>query len=291
MLSENVISKLESNRNRRLKGELVAIPYSLNRLSEYLPGIEQGKYYIVTSAQKGAKTQFTDYMFVFNVVDWYIANKDNTSIKPKIFYFSLEISKELKILSAISYKLFKSHNIIISPQKLRSVFSSYILDEKILNIIKSPEFQEWLRIFEEIVVINDNIRNPTGILKFVNSYAEKNGKQTYTTMDWEENGKIIQKKKKDAYYPNNPDEFVIVITDHIGLLNPEKGMSLHETMSLFSSNYCLQLRDKYNYSIVNVQQQSAQSQDSAFDFKGGLVVDKVKPTPYGLADNKLTARD
>lgn len=288
---DGVIKKLEENRDKRLKGDITAIPYPFPRLSYYLPGIEQGKYYIVTSFQKGAKSQFTNYTFVFSVVDWYIKNRGLVSIVPKIKVFSLEVSRELYILSAISYKLFQDYKIIISPQKLRSVFQDYILDKHILKIIKSEEFQIWLNEFENIVEIIDDVRNPTGIAKNITAYAESNGEYTYGEIDWQEKGKTIKKKVRTGYIPNNPNEFMMIITDHIGLLSPESGMSLHETISKYSSDYCLQFRDRFNYTVVNVQQQSAAGQSAMYDFKGNLVIDKVKPTPFDLADNKLTSRD
>lgn len=291
MLSKKVIKTLEDNRIRRLNGDVVAIPYPFKRVSEYLPGIEQGKYFIVTSAQKGAKSQFTNFTFVFSVVDWYIENKYNTDIKPNIKVFSLEVSRDLYILSAISYKLFNKYGIIISPQKLKSVFQNYILDIDILNIIKSVEFQLWLKEFEDIVEIIDDVRNPTGIAKNVISYAESNGEYEYGEIDWEEKGIKTKKRVKTSYTANNENEFVIIITDHIGLLTTESGMTLHETMSKYSSEYCLLFRDRFNYTIINVQQQSASGQSAAYDYKGQLVLNKVKPTPYDLADNRLTARD
>lgn len=288
---KGVVDNLELNRERRLNGDVVAIPYPFRRLSEFLPGIEQGKYYITTSFQKGAKSQFTNFTFVFSVIDWYLKNRDTTNIKPKIKVFSLEVSSNLYILSAISYKLFMDYNIIINPQKLRSVFQNYILDKKILDIIKSEPFVKWLKEFENIVDIIDDLRNPTGIAKNVIAYAESHGKYTYREIDWEEDGKIKKKRVINDYIPDDPNEFVIILTDHISLLNPESGLTLHETISRFSSKYCLLFRDRYNYTIVNVQQQSASGQATAYDYKGELVLDKVKPTPYDLADNKLTGRD
>jgi hypothetical protein len=62
-------------------------------------------------------------------------------------------------------------------------------------------------------------------------------------------------------------------------------------MGKFSSDFCLQLRDKYNCCICNVQQQSAASESQQFTNKGDTIVDKLKPSADGLADNKLCGRD
>lgn len=285
MLHNKVINKLETNRERRLSGDVVAIPYPFLRLSEYLPGIEQGKYINITGSQKSGKTQVADFIFVFNAVDWWIENKHNTDITLKIIYFSLEVSRELKILSAISYKLFKSYNIAISPQKLRSVFQKYILDKEVLSIIKSKEFTNWLKEFENIVEIHEDIRNPYGCYKIVKAYAEKNGTYEYEEVAWT-NEKVIK-----GYKPNNSNEFVEVIWDHIGLLQPEKGGTIKDAINDHSSKYCLSLRDRFNYIPIDIQQQSADSQTSAYDYRGNLIIDRVKPTVWGLGENRTTGRN
>jgi hypothetical protein len=50
--------------------------------------------------------------------------------------------------------------------------------------------------------------------------------------------------------------------------------------------------DKWGYIPVVVQQQSADSSNSEFTKNSGkLIIDKVKPTPEGLGDNKYVSRD
>ncbi len=149
---DKVIEELEENRRRRLNGDLIAIPWStLQRLNTVLPGVQQGKYYLIAARPKAGKTQIADYLFVYEVFDWWYKHRDTTNIDIKIDYFSLEMSSTLKWISAISYKLFTSYGILISPQNLRSVFEKYILGEEIMGIIKSPKFQSWLKLFEEKV--------------------------------------------------------------------------------------------------------------------------------------------
>lgn len=292
MLHEEVINKLEVNQQKRMSGDVGAIPFPYTRLSEFLPGIEQGRYYIVTSAQKGGKTIYSTYTFIFSVVDWYLTNKDKTDIIPKIKFFSLEVSKEAVMLSAMSYKLYHEYNIAISPQKLKSVFKNYILSNEVLDIIRSKPFKDWLKSFEDIVEIIVDIRNPTGIYLYNKKYFDNNGTTEYETVDWKDNaGKNITQKVFKSYKSNNPNEYYIILIDHYSILSLEKGMTLFDTILKMSSDYCLKLRDRYNSTIVAIQQQSATGQTSAYDYKGKLIVDKVKPTPYDLADCKLTARD
>lgn len=288
---ERVLGQIQENRERRLRGEFVSIPWSLSRISSALPGIEQGRYNLVSAPPKGGKTQFTDFLFMFEPIEWVLKNP-NAGISLKIFYFSLEISKEAKIRAVISNKLAKDYGVIISPQKLMSVFNGYILDKKLKDIIESKPFIEYLDAVENIVEFHDEVRNPYGMFNTVKNYAESNGHYTTKTITWRnDDGSTSEKKVKDQYVPNNPNEFVIVIVDHISLLQAEKGQSLHQAIGDYSSKYALYMRDKWKYIPVVVQQQTANSSDGQWTGSGRFVIDKVKPTPEGLADNKYTARD
>lgn len=243
MIYKKVLEQINDNRERRLRGESVTIPWSLPRISEVLPGIEKQRYNIVTSNPKGGKTQLTDFLYVYDPIDW-LEKNPNSDIRLKIFYFSLEISKEAKIRAAMSHKLFKDYGINISPQNLLSVFNKYVLSDNIKGIIESPAFTKWLEHFESIVEIYDEIRNPYGIFNTVRTFAEQNGTYTTKEIDWtEDDGSVSKKVVKDQYIPNDPNLFVIVILDHVSLLQPERGESLHQAIGKYSSDYCLRMRE------------------------------------------------
>ena len=87
-------------------------------------------------------------------------------------------------------------------------------------------------------------------------------------------------------FRSDPDEFVIVITDHVSLLTPEKGGTLHDAIGNFSSQYCLHIRDRWDYIVVNVQQQAA-AQEGVDNYQNNM----LRPSANGLGDNKLTGRD
>lgn len=286
---DRVVDTAQENKRRRENGEDIAIPFPFTRFAEIVPGIQKGRYIITTANSKVGKSKITDFLFVYSPIDYVLNNK--TNIKLKIFYFTLEMSKEDKIKEAISYKLFEQYGLIRSPEHIDSIFKHKILDDDTLSKIKSLEY--YFKVYESIVTYVDNIRNPYGIYGYMRNYAENNGvfydkynnpisiEQIRT--DRENSYKII-----DRYEANDPDEYVIVVTDHVSLLTPEKshGGDLHACISDFSSNYCLSLRDRFKYIIVNVQQQAA-AQESTENAKLSM----LQPSANGLGDNKLTGRD
>jgi len=289
-LFSQVKSKIKENRRVRLDGGYNCIPWNnLPGLSSVIPGIQKSRYYLVTANSKVGKTQLADFLFVYEPYEFIVREKPK-NIKLKIFYFSLEMSKERKLLSILAYKIFKDKQIIISPEDLYSTFKKKILDEEIEKLL--DEYDEYFKELEKTVVIIDNIRNPYGIFKYMENYAEANGKWTYKIIKWtRDDGTVVDKEVKDTYYPNNPDEYIEVITDHISLLTPEKGQSIHEAMSKFSSDYCLYMRDKLQYTIINIQQQAAAQEKQQYTNNGESILEKLKPSADGLGDNKLVTRD
>lgn len=291
MLTERVLEDLERKRQRRLEGKINAIPFGLPRFNTVLPGIEQGRYYIVTAQSKVGKSQLCNYLFVYNPVD-YILSHPNVSVSLKIFYFSLEMSKYDFIRQLMSYYLFKQKGEIISATHLQSKFDSYILEEDKIKFFRDTDF---FQKFEKIVTIFDEIRNPFGIYKTVRDYAHNHGK--YIGKDGSvldtikiEKGLDNEALKISHYQPDNPEEYLIIITDHVSLIQPEKGDDQHTAMGKFSY-YEMHMRDRWNYIPVHVQQQALEGEKQQFTYRGDSIVQKLRPSPDNLANNKEIGRD
>ena len=286
LIFTRVLEEIKENKERRERGEIVNIPFPFPKFSAHVPGIQKGRYIGVTANQKVGKTKLADYIFLYSTFKFWQKNRDK--IKLKIFYFTLEMSKEEKIKEAISHFLYTETKgrIRKSPDKINSQFGDYILDDITLKEVESLRilFEE----FEEIVEFVDNIKNPFGIYKHVRSYAEANGRYVYKTVKTrDEEGNEESIKVEDYYIPNHPNEYVIIITDHVSLLQNENGGNDPKaTMDKFSKDYCLKMRDRWKYIPVNVQQQ-AQSQEGVENKKAG----KLQPSVDGLGESKIIGRD
>lgn len=288
-LYERVLNRITSQRQRLIDGKINCIPWGLPKFEELLPGIQQGQYYLITANSKVGKTQIADFLFLYNVVKQVIDN--NIQISVKIFYFSLEMSKEEKMLAAFSHILYVKEGITVAPQDLSSTKADRILSEDVLNTI--AKYKKYFEKIEEIVEFIDDVRNPTGIYNMVKTYAYENGVQYKKKVEFINNKtkEVEEIKEIDDYYqPNDPEEYVFVIIDHISLISQEKEgntlLSKHESIVKLSSNYLVKLRNKFNYIPVVIQQQ-AQAQESVENLKAG----RLKPSLDGLGDCKLTQRD
>lgn len=304
-LFNNTLNEIKKNKKRLEEGKLNCIPFNnFPKLSTKIPGIIQGVNYQITASSGIGKSQLTKSMFVLDPVQWVQNNKDS-GLDIKILYFALEESKKEFTYSIISNRLKKEYNIDIDPLSLLSMFQNKELSDDVLSKIES--MKDWFEEFYNYVEVIDTIHNPTGIYKYIRNYSVENGTHYYYNFyDDKEKKNTISHSKYDIlpndikdkwayshYTPNNPDQYVVCIVDHFSLLSPEAGAeNLHKAMSRMSADYGRkQITKHYNYVFVNVQQQSAESEQNQFTSHGSKIIEKLKPSLANLGDNKLTQRD
>lgn len=268
MIFKKVRSQIEANKRRSDAGETVTIPFPFARFGKHIPGIDRKMYIGLTANQKVGKSQLTDEMFVFHPFEYWLKHRNFTL---KIFYFSLELSVESKIKKLISRLLYKKYGRRISPLELDSKFEGRSIDEEDLGLINKLE--SYFVLFEQCVKYITHLRSPKEIFNYLKRYAENNGE-------------VITQADGSIKYNYPEDEFRIVIVDHISLLRNLPEHTQRETLGVFSSDYMLELRDTYGYTIVSVQQQ-AQAQEGIKNFE----LDRLQPSVDGLGNNKEVSRD
>lgn len=278
-----VIKNIDESRNRKHN----CIPLGFKRFEEDLPGIIKENYTIITASSGVGKSKLALAKYV--IKPFKFVTEEETDIDAKIFVFALEESKQKFYLSILSYLLYEKYNIEISVKQLKSINKNRVITDDIITKIKS--FDKWFEKFEDKVEVIDNIRNPYGIYKTIKQYCEATGKI-------EVEKRLVEGVERDikVYKPNNPNRYIIKVTDNLNLLHPEKdkesgqSMNLHQAMSKFSNDYCLTMRDFYKCSVVNIQQQEAAKEKQEY-YKGQSIESKLEPSLDGLGDNKLTQRD
>ena len=294
---KDIYSKIVQNKLNHDNGYFNCIPFmGMERLEKYLPGIEQSTYYLIAAASGIGKSKLARYLFIHNPI-MFLENNPDSDIQLDILYFSLEESKEKVILAEVSKYLYTQHKLNLSIKQLSSVGRYNVLSTEDLQKVQQSE--EHVNNFLKRVKIFDNVRNATGIYKTVRDFAltigtyyDKN--DTPLTPQEVHNVKIGvgESYKKVSYYKtHNPKHYVIVLIDHISLLQPETGETLWQSMSKMSSNYCLHIRDKFGFIPVVVQQLAADKERIEANFSKADLVQKLEPSLDGLGDNKTIARD
>lgn len=284
-LINRVLDSLEERRNRLLNGLINSIPSPFVRFSDDFIGIEQAKYYVVTSSTKGAKTQFASFVFIYNTLLYAYRNPDK--LKVKIFYYPLEETPEDIMTRFMSYLLYtlSGFKIRVAPIDLRSTNNNKVLDESIIELLKSEKYLKILKFFEDNIVFSSST-NPTGVYNECKKYAEEHGTvHTKKQKIKDEFGVVKEIDAFDYYEQDDPDEYRIIFYDHVSLTSTEKGLTLKQSIDKLSE-YCVLLRNRYKFSPVVIQQQ-AFAGESLDAFKEN----KLRPTIANLADSKYPSRD
>lgn len=240
----------------------------LPRFSQFVPGVSKGLYYAVTGAPGAAKTQFTDNLFLYHAVDFCSSH----NIPLEIVYFSFEISSKAKLLQGISKRLFDAYGVKIPPSKLMKKTNLKLNETEWSKLEKAEKYFETV---EQYVTFIDDALTPSQILKVQTDKMFENG--TYDN-------------RTGLYTPNDPEKYIIFITDHISLIQPEAGQTLHMALATFSRNNIM-IKNKFGATVVNIHQQGVEGQVEQFTNKGDNIASKVEPKLAGLGDNRTLGRD
>lgn len=235
------------------------LPHGFRRLTNYIPNIQRGTYYLTGAETSVGKTAFVDQMFLTNPIEFAIANR----VKMHVMYFSFEIEKTLKMAKLIAKKLYMDYGILTDINYILSRGKNRISQEMYEIVVKTINHFEQ---YEDYLTIYDKNTNPTGIYNTLLEYSKENGK-------WFEDDKI------QKYVPNNPENYVIIIVDHINLMKVERGFSKKENIDKLSQ-YMLVLRNKCDY-VPAIVQQLNRSISSAERFK----IDRVEPQLSDFKDS------
>lgn len=275
-LTQRVVQSIEERRQRILSGKVNCIPSPFKSFRYDFPGTELGTYYLISGTAKASKSKITNFLFVFNNILYAYNHPDLVRIK--IFYILLEETAENIMMKFMCYLLYILDHIRIDIKTLKSVDEGRIVAPEIIERLSTLEYQAILNFFEDhIEWVSD--RNPTGIWKTIVNYATTHG--------------TVHKKKKegydkeifDYYVPNDPDEYVEIVTDHCTILETERGMDLRNSIKKHSE-YMKIIRNKYNYIPVVVQQQN----DKTISLEA-FKANKIRPNQSGLLECQDTARD
>lgn len=280
-LVQRVLTNLEKRRERILRGDINCIPSPFKNFQQDFPGVEKGKMYLVSGMAKSGKSQLTSFLFLYNTILYAYNNPDK--VKVKIFYFPLEETPEKITIRFMCHLLYilSDKKIRVSPMKLQSVSKGYTVESEVLELLGSIEYRSILDFYEDHVQFIQE-RNPTGYWKTIHRYAMDNGTvhRKKIVMENKETGIPIEKEVFDYYEPNDPEEYVITIYDHVSLCEQERGMTLKQCIDKLTE-YSMIARNHYNYIPVLIQQQGMDT--IGLDaFKSN----KIRPTLAGLSDSK-----
>lgn len=231
--------RLEREVEKGIAGKNKGIAMGFPKLSRYVSNIQPGRYDLIGGATGTGKTAFVDSAYVYNPLSRILTDPD-PQFTLKILYYSIEIPPLQKIAKMVCRKLYEDYNIQLDAESLFTKGERQTLGRDIATKVFS--YRDY---FERIVtdnIIFHSSASPDYVWMTVKEYVEANG-----TIKQE--GGIIHQ-----YIPHKPNEIVVIIIDHISLIDKNKRDSNKKEAIDRLSKMLVAFRNIFNISAVVVSQ-------------------------------------
>jgi len=275
-----------------LQGGLTSIPFRLNRLNNYIPGIIRGKLDCVTANSGVGKTTLTKKLYVFDPIRYC----SQRNINYHVLYFALEESEEEFDWSMYSYMVngFSQLDIRLDIMDFMHLYTPLDMNERELLSISNETIQKirdlnidsHFETWKQYVTVYDYVYTTKHIKEIIVDFALSRGK-FYRGENALSRDQIVKMGFIPTHYvPDDPDEFVVVVTDHVSELDEDLE---EKTLAGAIRRLIADAKHTYtkllNYAFVAVHQQAAAQEDLAH-----VQAKYVLPTMHGLGDNKRVGR-
>jgi len=241
MISDDLKDKINEGRDGLNRG----FSTGSKKLDSIIGGLQRATYYLLGGLPGTGKTAEADHCFILMPYQEMLDNPE-FGLKLKVFYRSMEIEKVRKVAKWVCHKIYRKYNIIVDINHVLSINKNRISDDIYNKVMIELEYFDKMMDYVHII---DSSVNPTGIYMEVKHYMDLNGK-------------IIEEVKVDKgqeikfhkYKPNDPNEIVLSVADHIGLLRAEKeALSKKERIDRYSTQ-AISLRNFYGVSTLAISQ-------------------------------------
>lgn len=255
---------------------ILAIPTNIPKIDKYIYGTRQGCYYLYGAESGVGKTTFVRETHMHKVYEHFKRINDPSKLDVHFIDFSLEISAEINIASAITRKIFHDYQRVIPVDKLLGwqQDEGKLTDEQYRLFCS---YEDYFTEFERKLSVIDEETTPTIFHDILLEFAKRNG-------TFSKEGRWIS--ECGTYTPNNKQLYVIVLIDTVNLADMDSG---HETVKSSIdriSRLCVWFRNKCNFTPIVIQQFNAEI--SAVDrARYGITT----PLLRDFEDSKRTTKD
>lgn len=216
------------------EGKNIGLSIGLPKLEMYMDGLLPGTSYLIAAQSGVGKSTFSLYAFIYRPLMDYIKGQE-VDRDPHFIMFNLEMTQEqiyAKLLSMYVYEHFGEQ---ITFKELFSRGKDTRLSDERYELVKQCD--KFLDLLDDRLIFHDSVL-----------YSERY--KNCVIKDLQKFGTFTQ---DGDYIPNNPDQLIVVMIDHMSLCRASNGRSKKEEMDLISS-YSVQMRNRYNISPIHIMQ-------------------------------------
>ena len=239
-------NKIRQTHKAHKEGKINYLPLSreFGKLADWFPGIVKGDIVGITGTPSSGKTAIVKKITVHDAVAWAIKFKKNL----RVLYFGLEESDEEFDYSLLSYQVYRKYALRYNIRDFMCIGR----EVRESDFPKLDECEKNVEIIKQYVTFISDTYNTTGIIKRIREEAAKRGKfynrdnQLVTDVQ----GAFLR------YEPDDPDEFVLVVIDHVlDMIVEDKEKDLSESINNIVHRAKNTVCKKLQYAVVIVQHQ------------------------------------
>lgn len=254
MIVEELFKQIEDGRRGYNKGLFSGFP----KLDTITYGIIRENITLLGGSSGSGKSSATSFIAIYNAYKAYL--ESNKTLDVYWLIFSFEISGPSLFARLLSMHLFEEYGIIVPYKMILSLDA--ILPQEIFD--KIEESREWLEELEKRCILIDKPVTAKGMYGKCKMFAEQHG--TFkTAKQGQYNG---EEWESYEYIPNNPQQYLIVIIDHVKLFDTQPGHTSKQEIDE-ACKYLIYFRDKFKFTIYIVQQLNRGFQDMARRMESG----------------------
>ena len=187
---ENLFKLIDDGRDGLNKG----LPTGLPKLDDIIGGAQRAVYTTIFGLSSTGKTSFVVYSYLYRIL------KDNPDKDITIIQYSLEVNAEIIYAKLLSLYVYEEFGIVIPYLELLSK-TSRLSDEKFEYVNKA---KQWLESLENKLIIFDKALNAKVLYKTAIPILEKKGT-------------IKEEKGRKVFTPNNPEQIILLLIDHMSI--------------------------------------------------------------------------
>ena len=229
---------IKAGKNGANKG----IPTGLPKLDSLTYGIQRKWMTVIAGDSGSGKSSLALYYSVYKPFCTYMDTKGTiNAIDIKFLLFSFELASDVLLAKLLSTYIFEYYGRVISYSDILSLQNTLSDDDYNLILTAKP----WLEEFERICEVIDKPVTAKGLYAICKEWSRKYGDYEETVTP---NGYI-----KETYKPKNPQQFLIVLVDHIKLLTTDSGNTSKQEIDK-ACDFLIGFRNKCSFTIYIVQQ-------------------------------------
>lgn len=225
MSLESFKKEVENGRLGRNHGLSIGLP----KLEEITGGLTKSTFTLLFASSGVGKSSCALYSYVYIPLKEHL--EDN---KIKIVFFALEMKESFIIAKLLSTYLYDTYHIRISAKQILSIGKDYTLPDDVYEYVQLG--YKWLEKVYKKLIIFDGAHTSDKVISEIMQILKEEG--TF---------------ENDIYTPNNPEQTILAIIDHAGLLVPSNGRNKKGEID-DCANKLVVVRNKTDLSVLFIMQ-------------------------------------